>query len=380
MCNFNKIFGVVLVIILGLSSLNLKTFAVENSEKQIKILVLSDRVEQANAKYFIYPQISELIASEVINRLNNDGTIKAPTLSDVKLQLRYPDLTRSSRTLLNNYRATYDIDYVALRKIAKYFDVTNVLFVTGAVDTTSDFLKPTWWSRLNVPGENVVKSEFKIYTYMALVDLNSEVVKWQNVYERNIEAPEFGLADLNYSPDAKQLVKVKKSSELIAKDAAYRVECVLTPLIALEKTPPTIHEFVKFHVNKKYDESIQNIKELKKKTAEKIKTIKENHNEKKEVVEAELLNDNVSEEGLLKEDENGVQLQNEKNIILKFVKPKKEEIVEDEQLNTKVHEVIEEKAIQIEKPKNTYDMELRPAIDTDNNILINPLNIIIPKM
>ena len=122
MRSFNKIFGVVLVLVFAFVFLNLKTFAVENNEKQIKVLVLSDRVEQANVKYFIYPQISEMISSEIINCLNLDGAAKVPVLSDVRTQLRSDEFVRSSYALLNNYRYTYDINYAALRKIAKHFE------------------------------------------------------------------------------------------------------------------------------------------------------------------------------------------------------------------------------------------------------------------
>ncbi len=383
MRNFNKIFGVVLVFFFGFYLSNLSAMSVENSDKSKSVLILSDRVEQANSKYFIYPQVSEMVAAEIINKLNIDGDVKAPSLSDVRAELRTPELVRASYALLDNYRYTYDINYSALRKIAKHFDTTNVLLVTGAVDTTSDFLKPTWWAFLNVPGENVVKSEFKLYTYIALVDLTNETVSWQNVYERRLVAPEFGLTNLNYSPDAKQMVKVKKGSQLIAKDAAYRVESVLTPLIAAKKTPPTVHEFMKMQINKKYKESIQNINELKKKTVNKINEIKEQKKSESvqsaeiqaETIKFERIETPAVDVGTIKD-----KSTDETNAILNFVKIKNNEKAEEEKLDNKVLEVVNKKAVQMEASKSTVDMGLRPAIEADGNIKINPINIIIPKM
>lgn len=383
MRNFNKIFGVVLVFLFGLFLSSSSAVGIENKDNQKSVLVLSDRVEQANAKYFIYPQVSEMVASEIINKLNTDGDVVAPSLSDVRAELRTPELIRASYSLLDNYRYTYDINYSALRKIAKHFDTTNVLLVTGALDTTSDFLKPTWWAFLNVPGENVVKSEFKLYTYVALVDLTNETVSWQNVYERKLVAPEFGLTNLNYSPDAKQMVKVKKGSQLIAKDVAYRVESVLTPLIAAKKTPPTVHEFMKMQINKKYKESIQNINELKKKTVNKINEIKE-QKKSESVQSAEIQAESIKFERIETPAVN-VETSKEKsttetNAILNFVKIKNDKKAEEEKLDNKVLEVINEKAIQTESSNSPVDMDLRPAIETDENIKINPINIIIPKM
>jgi len=380
MRNFNKIFGVIIVLIVSFFVFGLSAQSVENMEEQKNLLVLSDRVEQANPKYFIYPQVSEMVAAEIINKLNSEGEIKAPSLSYVRNELRAPELVRSSYVLLDNYRYTYDINYAALKKIAKHFNTTNVLLVTGAMDTTSDFLKPTWWSHLNVPGENVVKSEFKLYTYIALVDLNTETIKWQNAYERKLEAPEFGMTNLNYSPDAKQMIKVKQGSQLIAKDAAYRVESVLTPLIAAEKTPPTMHEFLKFHVNKKYEESIQNINLIKTKAVEKIKSMNSQEKQVDEEVGKRIeIYETVVENEIDAVQENIVSPKEKKEtgLILKFVKPKKNK---KNDLDETVKMVVEEKSIQLEPAKELPDVDLRPAIDVDKNIQINPINIIIPKM
>lgn len=380
MRNFNKIFGVIIVLIVSFFVFGVSAQSVENMEEQKNLLVLSDRVEQANPKYFIYPQVSEMVAAEIINKLNSEGEIKAPSLSYVRNELRAPELVRASYVLLDNYRYTYDINYAALKKIAKHFNTTNVLLVTGAMDTTSDFLKPTWWSHLNVPGENVVKSEFKLYTYIALVDLNTETIKWQNAYERKLVAPEFGMTNLNYSPDAKQMIKVKQGSQLIAKDAAYRVESVLTPLIAAEKTPPTMHEFLKFQVNKKYEESIQNINVIKTKAVEKIKSMNSQEKQVDEEVGKRIeIYETVVENEVDAVQENIVSPKEKKEtgLILKFVKPKKNK---KNDLDETVKMVVEEKSIQLEPAKELPDVDLRPAIDVDKNIQINPINIIIPKM
>ena len=385
MNNFNKILGVILILFFSFLAINQNSYAITEKTNTKKILVLSDRVEQANVKYFIYPQVSEIIATETINRLNLDGDVKALQLSDVRTELRSTEISRSAMTLLNNYRYTYDINYAALRKIAKHFNVSNVLLITGALDTTSDFLKPTWWAFLNIPGENVVKSEFKLYTYAALVDINKEVVTWQNSYERKIVAPEFGMTNLNYAPDAKQMTKVQKGSQLIAKDIAYRVESILTPLIAAEKTPPTIHEFVKLKINKTYEESMQNINELKTKTVEKIKKThqpdtynitpaveKVKKTKDETIIEKPKVEENFRHIKEVKTEKNilNEEKENKNTTTLNFVNQEKNKKIKNKQQN-----LIESTTI-----KETEDVDLRPAIDVEKNIQINPINIIIPKM
>lgn len=349
----NKFFGVVIVLALSVG-IGFNAFAQEKNpkvgEKQ-SIIVISDRVEQANQQYFIYPQVSEMVAAEVINELNKDAVVTAPALSTVREKLRSQKLLRSSSKLLDNYRYTYELNFSALKKIAKEFNVTNVLIVTGSLDTVSDFLKPTWWNFLNIPGENIVKTEYRLYTYIALVDLKTETITWQNTYHRQITAPEFALANATYSPDYRQLTKLKKASAVIAQDATYRVENVLTPWFTADKTPPTLQEKVKFNVNKKYDACIQNI------------------NEKKSARAAK---------------------QAEQNAVLKTQKNKRVEKLDESLVPNLENSVVNRsKKVGKNEPKMILQETLpvpakttshQQSSDESKNIQVSPLNIIIPKM
>ena len=347
---FNKIIGVMLVLIL--SGACFAQDVVKEKQKP-SVLVISERVEQANSKYLIYPEVSELIAAEVINKLNTDGVIKSPTLSSVREKLKSPELVYYANKLLTDYRYTYELNYDALKKIAQKFNTTNVLLVTGGLDTVSDFIKPTWWSFLNVPGENVVKTEYRLYTYLALVDLNSETIKWQNTYHRQITAPEFALASATYSPDYRQLNKLKKVSVAIAKDVAYRVEGVLTPWYTKNLPPPTVPELVKFKVDKKYKEYVQNI------------------NDFKAQVTAEKPEKTENKFGTWKR--KFMPWKKETETLIPAVIIEKEPVVDVEVTSPTEAKSIDSVEIQLQK----YEIN---EVKKDKNIQVSPLNIIIPKM
>ena len=70
----------------------------------------------------------------------------------------------------------------------------------------------------------------------------------------------------------------------------------------------------------------------------------------------------------------------EKDSVLNFVNEQPNLKIEEEQLNEKIKEVVNDKSIQIKPQEVSADTDLRPAINVDKNIKINPLNIIIPKM
>lgn len=340
----SKIIGVVFFLMVGLIAFTQENLVDKSKEKSV--LVLSERVEQANSQYLIYPEVSEMIASEIVNILNMNRVVSAPSLSRVREEIKKPELVRSANRLLNDYRYTYELDYAALRKIAQNFNTTNVLIVTGGLDTVSDFLKPTWWNFLNVPGENVVKTEYRLYTYIALVDLTSETIKWQNTYHRQITAPEFALASATYSPDYKQLSKIKKGSMIIAKDAAYRVETLTEPAKISEIKPPNVREFLKHKVNKKYDNYVQNISEFKKKKG-----------------------------GLDREKNSSAIVVQEKELI-----PAVEETKINLQKDTVISPVIEDSEVVVEPLKDDINLEEAQNKGENKNIYVSPLNIIIPKM
>lgn len=355
----NKLSGVV-ILFLALLFTNFAVFAQENNQKSPEkqsIVVISDRLERANEQYLIYPQVSEMVAAELINELNKEGVFTTTPLSEVREKLRSQKLIRSSNKLLSDYRYTYDLNFGALKKIAKEFNTTNVLLVTGSLDTVSDFLKPTWWNFLNIPGENVVKTEYRLYTYIALVDLKSETITWQNTYHRQITAPEFALANATYSPDYRQLTKIKKSSNVIARDAVYRVESVLVPWFAVDKTPPTVHEMVKFKVNKKYNEYIQNIND---KRTEKAKQGKEIN----AVLKTKQTSDKNSELQLIK---------NSSSV-------KIDESVKLPESNTEPVLTPVSKLLPAADLKENETKEMPVSNESSQNIYVSPLNIIIPKM
>ncbi len=368
----NRFLGVISIIfVLVLSTTSVLAQEGEQTDKAKKtIVVISDRVEQANAQYLIYPQVSEMVAAEVINELNKEGAVTSVPLSTVREKLRSQNLIRTANKLLGEYRYTYELNYEALKRIAKEFNTTNVLLVTGALDTVSDFLKPTWWNFLNVPGENVVKTEYRLYTYIVLVDLNTQTITWQNTYHKQITSPEFALANATYSPDYRQLTKIKKSTIAIAKDAAYRVESVLVPWFTVDKTPPTLHEKVKFNVNKKYDEYIQNIN-ARRAEKEQIEQAKEMDavlkSPKKETTDVskvqwtkEASEATTNKTGDIKESKETVKINN---------------VSKEGSATNNVEIYAPEK--QIQTKEITVEQEL---IEEPKDIQVSPLNIIIPKM
>ncbi len=256
---FSKILGVVLVIMSFAMSASAQAELSAVKSNKRNVVVISDRVEQANLKYLVFPEVSEMIAADVINNLNVQGFVSAPSLSSVRERLGKSDIVRHADKLVRDYRYTYNLDFNALKKVAKSLNADDILIVTGGMDTVSNFLKPTWYFFLNIPGENMVKSEYKLYTHFALIDVQNETVKWQNTYHRQITSPEFALANATYAPDYRQMSKIKKGSEVIARDASYRVECILAPELAMTKQPPTRHERMKYKIDKMQNEHIQNV-------------------------------------------------------------------------------------------------------------------------
>lgn len=344
---FNKITGIILVLILSINYAQATITNATYKNNKNKIVVLSDRIEEVNQQYFIYPKSTDLIAIDVINTLNKDGHLSVPNITETKNRISKKDLRMHTKKLLADYRYTYNIDFEILKKIAKALETEEILLITSGLDTSTDFLKPTLWNTLNIPGVNAVKTEYKMYTHFVLINVPTSQIQWQNTYIRPISAKNLELANTSYSPEYKQMEKIKKSSEIIAKDAVYRIESVLIPHIAIKKTPPTTKEKMKYNIQKQYKEQIENVRDLK----EKIK--------KEETPEKKILLQNVKE-----------------NTAKKHLNVAKDEILKQE--NTETQNI--EKKQEITETQEIKDYNQNKTIEENNNIYVSPINIIIPKM
>jgi len=212
-------------------------FLTSPSKAKETVAVIHDNFHAPDITYYIYPATSDLIAQDIVNRINLNNKITAiPTANSVE-KLKQNNILPQGIKLINEYKYTYNINYEALRKISQKLDVNYILLVTSGLDLQSGFLKETIWNKLNVPGEDSVNPQYNVISRITLIDPVNEFIIFQKNYQKSISSKEFDLINPNFSPVYPQMTKIKEYSEHLANTVTPLIEQQIVPdLMPTQKT------------------------------------------------------------------------------------------------------------------------------------------------
>lgn len=198
-------------------------------QKMKTVAVISDVGHRNGTNYLICGAAADIIATDLINRINATGRMKAPLLGETMSKITRTSIPLYYVTFFNEYKYNYNIDFVNLKRVTKALDADYFLMVTSGLDVQSGFLKDTWWNKLNVPGMDPVKPTYKLATLLTLVDKETYSIVWQDMYVRDIEAENYDLGIVQFSPSYSQLSKIKKYSKNMSEYAVDIVDKNVNP-------------------------------------------------------------------------------------------------------------------------------------------------------
>lgn len=193
------------------------------------VAVLNDNFQPINVNYYLYPATSNLIAQDIVNRINLNDRVKALSVCNSINNLKKNHLLPQGVKFVEEYKYTYNINYDALRLISDKLGVNYILLVTSGLDIQSSFLKQTIWNMLNVPGEDVVNPQYRVVTRITLIDPKNEFIVFQKNYNKYIASKEFDLVNQGYAPVYPQMSRIKKYSEQLALQVTPLVETQIVP-------------------------------------------------------------------------------------------------------------------------------------------------------
>ena len=177
-----------------------------------KVLVIPDNIvtENTTIDSFIYNASAEFFADDVINILNRTDYINAPTVSEVRANYKQdPSALNTAKNITNKFKTSYNIDYVAIKKLANQSNSQYVLLMTSYIDAENYILRRTPWDFLNIPGASVIDPAYKISTYAVLVDTEKNAKLWSDTYYKTISVCENRIITRGASPQTEQLQKIK---------------------------------------------------------------------------------------------------------------------------------------------------------------------------
>lgn len=219
-------------------------FAPQVFAENYRVLVIPDNIVTENAALdsYIYDASAEFFADEVATLLNTTDFIKAPSVSETRSFLKKDASSMlTAKNMTSRFRTSYNLDYVALKKLANKTNSRYVLLMTSYIDAENYILRRTPWDFLNIPGATVVDPAYKVSTYAVLVDTSTNQKLWSDTYYKTISVCENRIITRGTSPQTEQLSKIKDYSKYICPQIAQNVQANILPEDVLAKESKQIY-------------------------------------------------------------------------------------------------------------------------------------------
>ena len=193
------------------------------------IVVLSDTGHRNGTTYLICGAASDIIASDIINRMNQTGRIKAPLLGENMSRITQRNIPLYYNTFFKEYKYNYNVDFVNLKRVTRNIPADYVLMVTSGLDIQSGLLNETWWNKWGISVSQPIEPTYRLITMLTLIDKKTYSVVWQDLYQRDIKAKNMDLGVTQFSPNYSQLTKIKKYSNTMSEYVVAHIDEVVNP-------------------------------------------------------------------------------------------------------------------------------------------------------
>ena len=213
-------------------------FAPFASAKDYKVLVIPDNIVTENnvLDSYIYNDSSEFFADDIVTLLNRTDYIGAPTVSEIRAQYKQdPSALITAKNVAAKFQRSYNLDYIALKKLADKSNARYVLLLTSYVDAENYILRRTLWDFLNIPGATVIDPAYKLSTYAVLIDTEKNLKLWSDTYYKTISVCENRIITRGPSPQTEQLQKIKDYSRYLSPQIAQNIQQQVLPPSVLAK-------------------------------------------------------------------------------------------------------------------------------------------------
>ena len=212
------------------------------SAEPFKVLVLPVDLFSVCDNYYCFPEVSEIIAEDVINNFNKRGKIVSPNLYDVRKKFAEdPALKASAVNTLNRYKNRNSVDFTSTKAVAKAFDAKSVLLINSLV--TQQNSKRNVWEVMEVSSAFEAYNSYTMETNVVLTDNVNDVVMWSGKYKKILGDNETRFWAVTSSQAASQLEKMKfYSRDIISKDIAQNITLRFYPKVTKPVVPKSVEK------------------------------------------------------------------------------------------------------------------------------------------
>lgn len=180
---------------------------------QFDLLVLPTNLFSVCDNYFCFPEVSEIVAEDVIYNLKQYPNINTQTLADVRAKL-YSNSVLKTKTenILNKFEETDRIDFQSLQEIAKEFNVKSILLISCYAVNDKTTLRRNLWDVLEISSAFKISYPFELKTNAVLTDMVNNIVMWSGKYTKSVSDTFGYYSAANQTQAMSQLEKIKQYS------------------------------------------------------------------------------------------------------------------------------------------------------------------------
>ena len=192
---------------------------------QFDLLVLPTDVFSVCDNYFCFPEVSNIVAEDVILNLKNNKDINVKTLSQLRQKLNSDyQLKQKTSKAIDAYAKSDKIDFNDLNDIAKSFGVKSILLIdTYAINDKTE-IRRNLWDTLEITTAFKITYPFQLKTNAVLIDCVNSLVMWSGKYSKNISDTFGYYSAQNQTQALSQLEKIKQYSyDIISKNISQNV-------------------------------------------------------------------------------------------------------------------------------------------------------------
>jgi hypothetical protein len=180
---------------------------------QFDLLVLPTNLFSVCDNYFCFPEVSEIVAEDVIYNLKQYPNINTQALADVRAKLYSNSILKTkTENILNKFEETDRIDFQALQEIAKEFNVKSILLISCYAINDKTTLRRNLWNVLEISSAFKISYPFELKTNAVLTDTVNNIVMWSGKYTKSVSDTFGYYSAANQTQAMSQLEKIKQYS------------------------------------------------------------------------------------------------------------------------------------------------------------------------
>ena len=151
------------------------------------VVVIPTDLFKVCENYYCYPELSNIIAQDVINNFNETGRINSPSLYYMRNFLEQnPQVKNQVVSIITRYKNDKSTDFAAMKIIARAFNANSVLIISNDVPINGAYINRNVWEMLVLSTNFDISYPYEMETDVTLTDTVNDLVMWHDVYKKKI--------------------------------------------------------------------------------------------------------------------------------------------------------------------------------------------------